>query len=123
MPARVMIVEDDFEVALLLRYNLEASGYSVEHVERGDEAEARIAECAPDLLLVDWKLPGISGIELCRRIRRYMPQHRLPIMMVTARIDPADRDYAAEMGANDYVTKPFAVSDILRRARNLLPPA
>ncbi len=121
MPARVMIVEDDLHIAILLQYNFEAAGYEVEHLERGDGVEGRIADCAPDLLLLDWNLPGVSGIELCRRIRRLTPMERLPIIMLTARTDRADREFAYHLGANEYVTKPFLLSDIMFRANGLVP--
>ena len=120
MPARIMIVEDDLHIALLLQYNLEAAGYEVEHVERGDWAETRIDENAPDLLLLDWMLPGLSGIELCRRIRKRVTFRGLPIIILTARTDNSDREFAARMGANEVVTKPFAMSEVLARASYLL---
>ena len=120
MPVRIMVVEDDLNLALLLQYNLEAAGYDVEHIERGDSAEQRIAECAPDLLFLDWMLPGISGIELCRRIRKHPGTSNLPIIMLTARTDKADRDFAAWVGATHLMTKPFRLSEVLARARDLL---
>jgi two-component system, OmpR family, phosphate regulon response regulator PhoB len=124
MPARIMIVEDDYHLALLLQYNLEAAGFEVEHVESGDDAERRIAEKIPDLVLVDWMLPGISGIELCRRIRRQASTRALPIMMLTARTGTDDREFAVNMGATAFMSKPFSLSEVLARARRLLasPP-
>ena len=82
---RILIVEDEIDVALLLSYNLEAEGYVVESVARGDEAELRLAENAPDLLILDWMLPGVSGIEICRRLRAREATRTLPIIIVTAR--------------------------------------
>lgn len=123
MPTRVMIVEDDLNIALLLQYNLEAAGYEVEHLDRGDAAERSIAERVPDLLILDWIVPGTSGIELCRRIRKRLPMDRLPIVMLTARAERADCEFAARLGANDYVTKPFLIGELLSRVRALLPPA
>ena len=82
---RILIVEDEIDVALLITYNLELEGYVVESVARGDEAELRLAENAPDLLILDWMLPGVSGIEICRRLRAREATHTLPIIMVTAR--------------------------------------
>lgn len=122
MPPRVMIVEDDLHIALLLQYNLEAEGYEVEHLDRGDAAEQRIAEQTPDLLILDWIVPGTSGIELCRRIRLKMAKEQLPIMMLTARAERADREFAVRLGANDYVTKPFQIGELLSHVRALLPP-
>ena len=85
MTPKVMIVEDEEPLSLMLRYNLEAEGYAVDTVERGDEAETRLRESVPDLLLLDWMLPGISGIELCRRLRTRDATRTLPIIMLTAR--------------------------------------
>lgn len=120
MPARIMIVEDDLNLAILLQYNLEAAGYEVEHIARGDAVERRIGEKSPDLVLLDWMLPGVSGIELCRRIRKQAATRILPIIMLTARTDTADRDYAESLGTNEFMTKPFSVSDLLARADKLL---
>lgn len=117
MPVRIMIVEDDLTLALLLQYNLEAAGYEVEHHERGDAAERRIAACKPDLVLLDWVLPGLSGVELCRRIRRDEATRELPIIMLTARTDRADREFAVRVGASDFLAKPFSISEVLARAR------
>jgi len=91
MTPRVMVVEDEEALSLLLRYNLEAEGYAVEVVPRGDDAETRLKESAPDLLLLDWMLPGISGIELCRRIRARDVTRTLPIIMLTARGEEQER--------------------------------
>ncbi len=120
MPTRILIVEDDQNIAMLLQYNLEAAGYVVEHVARGDVAEQRIGETMPDLVLLDWHVPGTSGIELCRRIRSKLGFDKLPIIMMTARTDRADRDYAIHLGANDFLTKPFVLSDLLSRAEVLI---
>lgn len=120
MARRILIVEDDQNIALLLQYNLEAAGFVVDHIARGDLAEQRIGESKPDLVLLDWLLPGTSGIELCRRIRRKLGCDRLLIIMMTARTDRSDREYAMDQGANDFVTKPFAVADLLTRANNLM---
>ncbi|HZX96250.1 MAG TPA: response regulator, partial [Myxococcales bacterium] len=91
MSARILIVEDEESLTLLLRYNLETEGYAVEAVARGDEAEIRLKERAPDLVLLDWMLPGVSGIELCRRLRARPETQRLPIIMLTARGEEFDR--------------------------------
>jgi two-component system phosphate regulon response regulator PhoB len=85
MKARILIVEDEEALALLLRYNLEAEGYEVETVARGDDADLRLKERLPDLLILDWMLPGLSGIELCRRLRARPDSKNLPIIMLTAR--------------------------------------
>jgi len=119
MPS-VMIVEDEEPVALLLAYNFEAQGYTVEVCARGDEAELRLSERVPDLVLLDWMLPGISGIELCRRLRQREDTARLPIIMLTARGEEADRIRGLDVGADDYVVKPFSVPELLARAQALL---
>jgi two-component system phosphate regulon response regulator PhoB len=118
--ARILIVEDEESLTLLLRYNLEAAGYAVETVTRGDDAELRIAENAPDLVLLDWMLPGVSGVELCRRIRARKDTHRLPILMLTARGEEADRVRGLSTGADDYVVKPFSVPELVARVGALL---
>jgi two-component system phosphate regulon response regulator PhoB len=120
MSAQVMIVEDEDALTLLLRYNLEAEGYSVESIDRGDEAEARLRETVPDLLLLDWMLPGLSGIELCRRLRGRPETERLPIIMLTARGEEGERVRGLATGADDYVVKPFSVPELIARVRALL---
>lgn len=117
---RILIVEDEEPLALLLRYNLEAEGYSVDSVARGDEAEIRLREQVPDLVLLDWMLPGLSGIELCRRVRARGDTERLPIIMLTARGDEGERVRGLATGADDYVVKPFSVPELLARVRALL---
>ena len=117
---RILIVEDEETLTLLLRYNLEAAGYAVESVARGDAAELRIAEEPPDLVLLDWMLPGVSGVELCRRIRARKDTQRLPIIMLTARGEEADRVRGLSTGADDYVVKPFSVPELVARIGALL---
>jgi two-component system phosphate regulon response regulator PhoB len=117
---RILIVEDEADLALLIGYNLEAEGYVVESVARGDEAELRLAESAPDLVILDWMLPGVSGIEICRRLRARDATRTLPIIMVTARREEAERVRGLAMGADDYVVKPFSVPELMARVRALL---
>ena len=117
---RVLVVEDEIDVALLLSYNLEAEGYVAESVARGDEAELRLAENAPDLLILDWMLPGVSGIEICRRLRAREATRRLPIIMVSARREESERVRGLAVGADDYVVKPFSVIELMARVRALL---
>ena len=119
MPS-VMIVEDEEALSLLLRYNLEAEGFAVEACARGDEAELRLRENQPDLLLLDWMLPGLSGIELCRRLRAREETERLPIIMLTARGEEAERIRGLATGADDYVVKPFSVPELMARVRAIL---
>jgi len=120
MPLRLMIVEDDEPLVELLRYNFEAAGYAVETVMRGDEAEMRLRESVPDLLILDWMLPGLSGIELCRRLRQKAGTLGLPLILLTARSEETDRLRGFETGADDYVVKPFSVNELVARAGRLL---
>jgi two-component system phosphate regulon response regulator PhoB len=116
----VLIVEDEEPLALLLRYNLEAEGYAVDTVARGDDAEIRLRERVPDIVLLDWMLPGLSGIELCRRLRQRPDTQGLPIIMLTARGDESERVRGLATGADDYVVKPFSVPELVARVRALL---
>ena len=117
---RILVVEDEADLALLLTYNLEAEGYVVESVERGDEAELRLAENPPDLVILDWMLPGVSGLEICRRLRARENTRTLPVIMVTARGEEAERVRGLSVGADDYVVKPFSVPELMARVRALL---
>ena len=117
---KVMIVEDEEPLTLLLRYNLEADGFAVDSCPRGDEAEILLRETVPDLLVLDWMLPGLSGIELCRRLRSRPQTELLPIIMLTARGEETERIRGFTTGADDYVVKPFSVPELLARIRALL---
>ena len=120
MSPRILIVEDEEALQILLRYNLEAEGYAVETVGRGDEADLILRENLPDLALIDWMLPGLSGIELCRRIRTRKESERLPVIMLTARGEEGDRVRGLATGADDYIVKPFSVPELVARVRSLL---
>jgi two-component system phosphate regulon response regulator PhoB len=120
MKPRVLIVEDEQALNLLLRYNLESEGFDVDIVERGDEAEMRVAEVAPDLVILDWMLPGVSGIEVCRRLRARPETKQLPILMLTARGEESERVRGLGTGADDYVVKPFSLPELLARVHALL---
>jgi two-component system phosphate regulon response regulator PhoB len=120
MSAKVLIVEDEEPLTMLLRYNLEAEGYRVESAARGDEAELRLREDVPDLLVLDWMLPGLSGIELCRRLRMRQETAALPVIMLTARGEEGDRVRGLATGADDYMVKPFSVPELMARVRALL---
>src|SRR5690606_16827230 len=106
--ARIMVVEDEEPPGVLLRYNPASEGYAVEIVTRGEQAELRLHESIPDLLLLDWMLPAASGIELCRRLRVRDETKRLPILMLTARGEETDRVRGLSTGADDYLVKPFS---------------
>ena len=116
----VLVVEDEEALALLLRYNLEAEGFAVETVARGDEAELRLRENPPDLVLLDWMLPGVSGIELCRRLRSRPETATLPVIMLTARGEEDERVRGLAVGADDYVVKPFSVPELMARVKAML---
>ena len=118
--AKVMIVEDEEAVSLMLRYNLEAEGFEVEQAFRGDEADIRLKEITPDLLLLDWMLPSLSGIELCRRLRARPETERLPVIMLTARGEESERVRGLATGADDYVVKPFSVPELIARVKAML---
>src|SRR5437870_12730153 len=120
MKANILIVEDEEALSLLLRYNLESEGYAVETVARGDEADLLLKEHSPDLVILDWMLPGLSGIELCRRLRARAETKRLPIIMLTARGEESERVRGLATGADDYIVKPFSVPELLARIRSLL---
>ena len=120
MAPRILIVEDEEALTHLLRYNLEVEGYKVESVARGDEAETQFKEGLPDLVILDWMLPGLSGIELCRRLRARPESKLLPIIMLTARGEESERVRGLATGADDYVVKPFSVPELLARVRALL---
>ncbi len=117
---RILVVEDEDALALLLKYNLEAEGYLVEHVARGDDAEIRIAEGGLDLVVLDWMLPGVSGLEVCRRLRAREATRTLPVIMLTARGDEHERVRGLAIGADDYVVKPFSTPELMARVKALL---
>jgi len=116
----ILIVEDEAPLLTLLRYNLEKQGFRVEEATDGQEALLRVSENKPDLVLLDWMLPTLSGIEVCRQIRRRPATRDLPVIMVTARTEDQDAVRALDIGADDYITKPFAVEALLARIRALL---
>lgn len=116
----IVIAEDETAVSELLRYNLEAEGYETAIASDGDEAMLLIDERIPDLMLLDWMLPKISGIEICRRVRTRQETANLPIIMLTARTEEADRIRGLETGADDYVTKPFSTNELMARVKAVL---
>lgn len=116
----VLVVEDEAALVTLLRYNLEKQGFRVEEAVDGAEALRKIAEVGPDLVLLDWMLPTMSGLEVCRHIRRRPDLRTLPIIMVTARSEDHDAVRGLDTGADDYITKPFSMDALLARIRALL---
>jgi two-component system phosphate regulon response regulator PhoB len=120
MLPNILIVEDEADLAVMLRYNLEAEGFRVTAAATGDEAVEAIQQGVPDLILLDWMLPGLSGIELCRRWRAKEETSRVPIIMVTARGEEEERVRGLATGADDYVVKPFSVPELVARIQALL---
>lgn len=117
---RVLVVEDEDALGILMQYNLESEGYAVERVARGDDAELALIETPPDLVILDWMLPGLSGLEVCRRLRAREATRTLPVIMVTARGEEGERVRGLSIGADDYVVKPFSVPELMARVRALL---
>jgi two-component system, OmpR family, phosphate regulon response regulator PhoB len=120
MPATILIVEDEADLSELMRYNLEAENFRVVSAESGDEAVERIRDGVPDLILLDWMLPGLSGIELTRRWRSRDETARVPIIMVTARGEEEERVRGLATGADDYLVKPFSMPELVARIQALL---
>jgi two-component system phosphate regulon response regulator PhoB len=116
----VLVVEDEAPLLTLLRYNLEKQGFRVDEAADGQEALLRVAEARPDVMLLDWMLPSLSGIEVCRQLRRRTETRDLPIIMVTARTEDQDAVRALDIGADDYIAKPFAMEHVIARIRALL---
>jgi two-component system phosphate regulon response regulator PhoB len=117
---KILIVEDEQPLVTLLTYNLETEGYATTVAMRGDQAADLVHEERPDLLILDWMLPGISGIELCRRLRQRQETRTLPIIMLTARGEESERIRGLATGADDYVVKPFSVAELMARVKALL---
>jgi len=120
MKPYVLIAEDESAVSELLQYNLKREDYDVAIAGDGEEALLMIEERAPDLLLLDWMLPKVSGIEVCRRVRSGGTNPNLPIIMLTARGEESDRIRGLDTGADDYVTKPFSTTELMARVRAVL---
>jgi two-component system, OmpR family, phosphate regulon response regulator PhoB len=120
MSAHILIVEDEAALVELLRYNLEKEGYRVSVAVDGEEGLTAIEESKPDLIILDWMLPLVSGLEVCRQIRRKATTRGLPIIMLTARSEETDRVRGLEVGADDYITKPFSPSELMARVRAVL---
>ncbi len=116
----VLVVEDEAALATMLRYNLEKQGFRVDEAADGQEALTRISETPPDIVLLDWMLPVMSGLEVCRQIRRRPATRDLPVIMVTARTEDQDAVRGLNTGADDYITKPFSTEALIARMRALL---
>ncbi len=116
----ILVVEDEESLATLLRYNLEKEGYRVAASSDGEEALMLIHEGLPDLIVLDWMLPSVSGIEICRRLRQRGGSRNVPILMLTARAEESDRIRGLDTGADDYLVKPFSMSELCARVRAVL---
>ena len=120
MSASILIVEDEEPLQVLLSYNLEAEGYRPRTATSGEEVSLLITEERPDLIILDWMLPGISGIEVCRLLRARPETRDIPIVMLTARGEETERVRGLATGADDYVVKPFSVPELMARVRGIL---
>ena len=116
----VLVVEDEGAQREVLKYNLEAEGFAVVMAENGDEAMLLVAEEPPDLIVLDWMLPNVSGIEVCRRVKADPSTRAIPIIMLSARSEEVDRVRGLETGADDYVVKPYSVVELMARLRTQL---
>ena len=120
MTPHVLVIEDEGPIAQLLKYNLEKEGYRVSVAEDGEEALLLAEEGKPDLVLLDWMLPKLAGIEVCRRLRSARSSRNTPIVMLTARGEEGDRIRGLDTGADDYIVKPFLMSELLARVRAVM---
>jgi two-component system phosphate regulon response regulator PhoB len=120
MTPYILVVEDEDALATLVQYNLEKEGYELAVCGDGQEALTSIAERQPDLVVLDWMLPSVSGLEVCRRLRQKTETRNLPIIMLTARVEESDRIRGLDTGADDYVVKPCSMSELAARVRAVL---
>jgi len=116
----ILVVEDEAPLVSVLRYNLESAGFEVAEALDGEEALLAVDERKPDLVVLDWMLPLVSGLEVCRRLRRKTETKNLPIIMLTARVEEQDRVRGLDTGADDYITKPFSPFELVARVRAVL---
>ena len=120
MTPHILVVEDEDALSTLLQYNLDKEGYDVFVAADGEEALTLVSERLPDIIILDWMLPKISGIEVCRRLRQRSESRNVPIIMLTARGEESDRIRGLDTGADDYIVKPFAMSELSARIRAVL---
>ena len=120
MKPHVLLVEDEAPLVELLNYNLAEAGFEITSAADGEEALIAVAERKPDLVVLDWMLPMVSGIEVCRQLRRKADTRNIPIIMLTAKTEESDRIRGLESGADDYVTKPFSPGELVARVRAVL---
>ena len=120
MKPYILVVEDEAPLITLLRYNLEEAGFEVGEATDGEEALIAVRERRPDLIVLDWMLPSVSGIEVCRQLRRRPETRDVPVIVLTARSEETDRIRGLDSGADDYVTKPFSPKELIARIRAVL---
>ncbi len=120
MEPTILVVEDEEAIITLLRYNLEREGFTVVSAVDGEEALMMLREHKPDVVVLDWMLPSLSGIEVCRQMRRNSDTKNIPVIMLSARGEEDDRVRGLDCGADDYVTKPFSPSELIARIRAVL---
>jgi two-component system, OmpR family, phosphate regulon response regulator PhoB len=120
MSASILIVEDEAAIHQLLEYNLRAEGFRTRVVETGEEVHAAVTEEMPDLVLLDWMLPGLSGIEVCRLLRARTETQTLPVVMLTARGEETEKIRGLSTGADDYIVKPFSIPEVMARIHSIL---
>lgn len=118
--AKILVVEDEPPQMELLAYNLEREGFDVSRAMDGDEGLISVEEVNPDLVILDWMLPNLSGIEVCRQLKRKKDTTNIPVIMLTARGEETDRVRGLDTGADDYIVKPYSVSELIARVRALL---
>lgn len=120
MKPNILVAEDEDALATLLRYNLEKEGFEPTIASDGEEALIAVDERMPDAVILDWMLPKVSGVEVCRRLRNRRETRNIPIVMLTARSEEADRIRGLETGADDYIVKPFSMAELMARIRAVL---
>lgn len=120
MKPLVLVAEDEREIAMMIQYNLESNGFEVEMAEDGDQALVNISERKPDLIIMDWMLPGRTGVEVCQTLRKNEKTSTIPIIMLTARGEETDRLVGLESGADDYIVKPFSPKELIARIKAIL---
>lgn len=118
--SRILVVEDDPDIAELIRHYLERASHRVDVLAHGNDAVSRVREQRPDLVILDLMLPGVDGLEICRLLRANPATADVPVMMVTARAEESDRIVGLELGADDYITKPFSAKEVVARVNALL---
>ena len=116
----MLIIEDEPKQAELIRYNLESEGYRVAIACDGEDGLIQAMETIPDIILLDWMIPKVSGIEVCRRLRKIKSTNEIPIILLTARSEESDKVRGLDIGADDYITKPYSIKELLARVRAAL---